>query len=370
MRQNAIKANTIICVVCVVLFLALSLLPSLGMLITGETQPSANEILASKPSVVSRDGELNRKVLNDFSSYIADRFAFRKDLVSAWSELNAKLFRTSVEEQVVLGTDGWLFFAPTLDDYMGRAMSEEELSLAASYLAALQREAESRGVRFYFTIAPNKNSLYPEHMPSYIPTAHRSSNAEKLKPYLEQFGVNYVDLFAVYAGVGETLYYRTDSHWTERGAALAADTLLAAMEKDSAFFSAEFRAGEPHRGDLYEMLYPAGKEREASEICAAGFSYTLSGDPNGGNAMRIRSSCEGRSGTLLCWRDSFGISLYPYLADSFSEAVFLRSASYDLSQIESTGADTVLIELVERNLGRLAEAGHKMTESTGENNDA
>lgn len=362
MHKDRSETDRILRIVWIVLFLAFCLVPSLGMTVAGETKPSANEILASGPRLVMKDGKWNTAFLNDVSDYLADRFAFRKPLVNAWAELNAKLFRSSVEEQVVLGGDGWLYYASTLDDYMGRSMSDEDLELAASYLAALQQEAESRGVRFYFTIAPNKNSLYGERMPSFIPENHAASNAERLKPCLERYGVNYIDLFEVFAGEGDCLYYRTDSHWTDRGAALAADTILAAMGKDAPYFSGSFCAGEPHRGDLYEMLYPTGTDQESSELYAPGFSYTLSGDPNKGNAMKIRSECPEKSGRLLCWRDSFGISLYPYLADSFENALFLRSASYDLGEIEKSGADTVLIELVERNLGQLAAAGRKGAE--------
>ncbi len=355
MRDQQRKSKYCAQIVLITLFLVLSLLPILGMFVLGETQASANEVLASKPALVGRDGSMNAKVLNDFSDYIADRFAFRKQLVTAWAKMNAALFRTSAEEQVVLGTDGWLYYTPTLDDYMGRAMSVEELEAAAAYLVSLQKEVESRGATFLFTIAPNKNSLYGGNMPSYIPENHYGSNAEWLKPYLEEYGVNYADLFSVFSEREEVLYYRTDSHWTERGAALAADTLLDAAGKTSSYFSGPFAAGEPHLGDLYEMLYPTGKGREDSLSYAPGFGYRLAGDPRGGNAMKIVSSCDGREGILLCWRDSFGISLYPYLADSFSEASFLRDTSYDLAKIDETGADVVILEIVERNLSQLAD---------------
>ena len=53
------------------------------------------------------------------------------------------------------------------------------------------------------------------------------------------------------------------------------------------------------------------------------------------------------------FRDSFGNTLYPFLADSFGQATFSRSMPYRLTMLEDTGADTVLIELVERNLDYL-----------------
>ena len=359
MRKTDFQADRFVRILWIVLFLALCLIPSVGMLFAGETKPSANEILSSRPVLVKRDGSINTDVLNDVTDYIADRFAFRKNLVTAWARLNASVFHSSAEPQVILGSDGWLYYEPTLDDYMGRSMSEEQLERAAAYLARLQQEAESRGARFLFTVAPNKNSLYGEHMPSYIPSDHASSNLERLKPYLMRYGVNYTDLFDVLSSEEETLYYRGDTHWTDRGAALAADALLEALDKPSAYFAGPFAAGEPHLGDLYEMLFPTGSEREESSTYVPGFSYTLSGDPNGGNALKISSACAGRGGTLLCWRDSFGISLYPYLADSFESALFLRSSSYDLGEIEKTRADTVIIELAERNLPQLSDAGSK-----------
>ena len=145
MRDQQPRAKHGVQIVLITLFLALSLLPVISMLFVGETQPSANEILASKPRLVDRDGRFNKTVLNDLSDYIADRFAFRKQLVTAWAKLNAALFHSSAEEQVVLGSDGWLYFAPTLDDYIGRAMSGEELDQAAAFLLSLQQAAESRG---------------------------------------------------------------------------------------------------------------------------------------------------------------------------------------------------------------------------------
>ena len=336
----------------ILLFLVLCLIPSLGMLVFSESDAAANEILASRPSVRNRDGSFNTALLSDFSDYIADRFAFRQEMVTAWSAINAKVFSGSVEEQVLLGSDGWLYYRETLDDYLGRGMSDEELEYAAKNLAMMQEYAENQGAAFVFTIAPNKNSLYPEHMPTYYSSGHNGSNAKRLPALLEQNGVNYVDLFEAFRNE-ETLYFATDSHWNAQGAALAADQILSGLGMESNYFSGSFTNPVSHRGDLYEMLYPAGTLTEPDLQLSSGFSYICENDPNGGNAITINTTAEGREGTLLCWRDSFGISLYPYLAEKFGSATFSRASSYDLSQIETLGADTVIIELVERNLEHL-----------------
>ena len=339
----------------ILLFLVLCLIPSLGILVFGESDAAANEILSSRPSAQNRDGSFNTELLSDFSDYIADRFAFRQEMVTAWSAINAKVFSASVEEQVILGSDGWLYYRETLDDYLGKGMSDEELEYAAKNLALMQEYVESQGAAFVFTIAPNKNSLYPEHMPSFYPNGHDSANAERLPGLLEQYGVNYVDLFGVFRNE-DVLYFSTDSHWNSQGAALAADHILSGLGMESSYCSGSFTNPVSHRGDLYEMLYPAGTMTEPDLQLSSGFSYRCENDPNGGNAITIKTTAEGREGTLICWRDSFGISLYPYLAEKFGSATFSRASAYDLSQIEALGADTVIIELVERNLAQLITA--------------
>ena len=196
----------------IALFLALLLIPSVGMLLGFESAAGANEILSPPP-------RFGIGMLNETADYVADRFALRQEMITLWSWLNEKLLHTSAQEQVLLGRDGFLFFSDTLDDYTGVSLSDGELAQIAQRLRALQDSLEAEGKRFVFTIAPNKNSLYSEYMPRAIANHHESANAARLLPYLERYGVHYADLFAPLSK--ELLYYRTDSHWTAQGAAVA-----------------------------------------------------------------------------------------------------------------------------------------------------
>lgn len=326
------------------LFLVLCLTPFVGLLLGFESAAGANEILAPAP-------RFGPTVLNEAADYVADRFALRQHCISLWSLLNEKLLHTSAEKQVILGRDGFLYFSDTLDDYTGVSLSDGELRQIAERLAAMQRELEAEGKQFVFTIAPNKNSLYPAWMPANIENRHETSNAVRLLPHLEACGVHYADLFTPLSA--ELLYYHTDTHWTARGAAIGADTLLAALGRDSAYAAHAFGESGLHKGDLYKMLYPTFAGREAEVTDLTGLSYTALNDVNGGNAITIRTECAAGKGKLLCWRDSFGIALYPYLADAFETATFSRAADYDLSRFQDTEYDTVILEIVERNLPRL-----------------
>lgn len=329
--------KTLASILTIVCFFALCLVPSLGIPVFGESRAAANEILAPRP-------KWGMTVLNETANWLGSRFALRQQMVTAWAKLCA-LFATSAEEQVILGRDGWLYYTPTLEDFLGPRLTDAELEQIAQRLSLLQQEAQARGEVFLFTVAPNKNSLYPEHMPAWAANGHDRADLIRLLPYLEQYGVNCVDLSAL-----DMPYYRTDSHWTAEGAAMAADRLLEALGRRSEFAAGPFTEDGVHRGDLYEMLYPALSGAEAEIVFAGGFGFEHRGDPNSGNAITIRTASGAGEGTLYCWRDSFGIALYPYLAESFSEAVFTRSTNYSLPDGRY---DVILLEVVERNLGQL-----------------
>ncbi len=338
----------------IALFLLICLTPFLGIFIFGPSEAAANEILASPPKLTERDGSFNMGVADDTEEYIADHFAFRQELVTAWAKLNAILLNSSVQEQVVLGSDDWLFYASTAEDYMGVCAPKDRLHYAAENLAMMQEYTHSLGAEFVFAIAPNKNSLYAEHMPSRFPMGE-AGNAEELLWQLNGRGVCNVDLFTAFNNQDEVLYFRTDSHWNGKGAALAADTILQSLHIPSDYYGGEFTPDKSHTGDLYEMLYPAGKETEADYRPVGGFSFSYDSEPNGGNAIKIEASNSDAQGSLVCWRDSFGISLHPYLAEAFGRSFFSRSAAYDFTEAVAREATAVVIELVERNLSQLWE---------------
>ena len=180
------------------LFLAVCLVPGLGLILTGGADAAANEILPAAPAIAA-DGVFNPDVLAETAAYVDGRFSFRLEGITAWAKLNAALFRTSTAENVLLGRGGWLFYAPTIHDYTGDApMTARELYCAARTLYLLQEYTENRGGDFLFTAAPNKNTLYPEYMPERTRLGG-ASNMDALYALLGEMGVSYLDLREVFA---------------------------------------------------------------------------------------------------------------------------------------------------------------------------
>lgn len=345
-------------------FLLLCILPSAGMLFLPPTEAAANERLTPVPQLKSEDGSWNQNVLDDATNYIADHFALRQEMVTANAMLQTGLLETSPAEDVIYGTDGWLYYAETLDDYQNRAtLTDEEVRQIAQTIADMQAYCEARGAQFVFTIAPNKNSLYPEHMPARYLQSDSPGNYEKLKPLLEEYGVHYADLFTFLSEQDEILYLKTDSHWTNRGAALAHDFLMETLGlPHTAFAQAEYTTAETHRGDLYEMLYPKGTAREAQQAYETTFSYVS--EPRTAEDILIQTtSPDAPNGRLLLCRDSFGNALHPFLAEDFREATITRQMPYPLEQVQA--GDTVIMEIVERNLTNLLKYPPNLGNQTG-----
>lgn len=324
----------------IVLICAMCLLPLLGMMF----QPTAEQEL---PALTTSEGGFNGDCLEEAETYMAEHFALRSGLRTLWAHFNAKLFRTSVDARVILGKDGWLYAAETAADYMGESMGEEALTYGARNLYLMHEYVRNNGAQLVFTISPNKNSLYPDHMPERYPMG-TSSDATRLSLLLAEQGVPYVDLFTVFRQEEAVLYYLTDTRWTTRGAALAADTILQHFHKSTGYFDGTFQIKTNRSGNLYSMLYPVGLYTEAVDSYTDGFTFTAEAED--GTVTTVQEKARGH---LVCWQDDFGSWLWPFLAEVYETAQFSEATEYDLTAVPRCHADAVIIELAESSLSRL-----------------
>ena len=334
-----------------ILLLLMCLLPLAVFVIAGPSDPGANERLAAKPRLTT-GGSLNFDVLSDTADYFDSHFGLRQALITANAAADAAVFGESATSEVLLGTDGWLYYADTLADYTGaEPMTARQLWCAARNLALMQEYVQAQGTDFLFVCAPNKNTLYPAHMPARYVRADDPSDLDRLEALLDAQGVAFCDVRSALLGAQEPAYYRTDSHWNGYGSALAHDQILAALGHNASLADETFTM-QPHRGDLYEMLYPSSSRTEDGLSLARARSFSYVGDFHAADDQRIRTS-SAASGALLMFRDSFGNALHADLAEDFGEALFSRAMPYDLSLMDEVQPDTLIVELVERNLNWL-----------------
>ncbi len=333
-----------------VFFFLICLIPSLGMAVTKTEESGENRTLASMPSLRTEEG-VNINYLPQLGDYFQDHFGFRNELVTANALIQGKVFGVSTADGVIQGTDGWLYYKDSLDDYLGRnLMSERGLFNVAHSLSMMQDYTEALGVSFAFTVAPNKNSLYGEQMPYYDSLViTEDNNLARLTGYLESEGVRYVDLYDTLKSQDEILYHERDSHWNNKGAALAAETLMDALNKEHTDYS-EVPVEErvDYYGDLDEMLYPKAMTPETEYYYDKADIFAYVGEVESNFDPQITTVNPSMENNLIMYRDSFGNALVPFFANEYGNAYFSRGVPYQMTDILNMGADTLIVERAER----------------------
>lgn len=350
----------------IVAVIGICLVPLAGMGVHATTQTTENKALAELPVLFDGAGP-NPDFLSEAGLWFTDHFAFRQELVAADAALRSALFGVSAADNVICGTNGWLYYEATLDDFQHRnGVSERMLFNMAHNMALMQEYTELLGKTFVFTIAPNKNSLYGENMPErYQYTVAQESDAERLIPWLEKEGVHYVDLFSLFEAQGEVLYYARDSHWNQKGALLAYNALLDACGIEHETWEAEaYDSVCDYYGDLNLMLYPVGAVPEEEIHFQKEFTYRYGRDGATVEDTLIQTFCDGGTQNLLMYRDSFGNSLLPYMAEHFANGTFSKVVPYPMTDLITAEPDVVIVEKVERHLPTLGEVPPQMSGMT------
>ncbi len=344
-------------IVFLALCMGLCLVPFVGMLLHPSDVMTENKELAKFPQL-KEQGRFNVDFLQELGAYFEDHFALRPLLVTADARIQSGIFGVSNVDTVVCGKDGWLYYTATIDDFLGRdAMSEREAFNAACNLALVQRYVQKQGASFLFTVAPNKNSLYGAQMPDYLQKAESGTRSmDLLLPQLTQQGVAYTDLFALFSAQQELLYLKRDSHWNRKGAVLVYDALLDALEipHDSYEAVKAVRQKDAY-GDLNKMLYPLGAEPEWEYEYQKEDTFSFVTETESVEDAWIETKNPQGEGSLLMFRDSFGNTLLPLMANTFAEGYFSRSTPMMLERsMEQCQPQTVIVEKVERNIEEFA----------------
>ena len=146
----------------VALVLAVCAFPVFTMPLFGETASTEKRELAAFPRLTKEGEGFNLAFFSELNTYLSEHFSFRSQLVTADSVAKASLFGTSSEDQVIVGTDGWLYFEKTMDDYWGRnVLDERGTTRLARTVELMQEYVQGQGAAFAFAVVPNKNTVYP-----------------------------------------------------------------------------------------------------------------------------------------------------------------------------------------------------------------
>lgn len=338
-------------------------------------EPIGKTELAPPPSVTDESGNINADFFSDFDDYFTEHLTFRSQLVTADNFLKSQLFDADAGN-VVTGSDGYIFSKETLNDYVGKTFSNRKIKNIARTVKLMQDKAVSTGNNFVFMVAPNKNTVYPEYMPTRY-TKGEASNLSLLTNELGKLGVNYTDLKAVLQSQDKQLYLKRDTHWNNLGALYGFNAIMESLGKDSKDYNGlEYTYEKRWRGDLDKMLYPSGgildnqyyfnhnydnlsilMPRLEGDNCSA--MEELMGDSEKKDSL-IKTRNLKAQGNLLMVRDSFGRAMLPFLVDNYRTTTITRSQPFSMTSLVPQSNTDVVYEIVERNLGNIVKSAPVM----------
>lgn len=356
--------------------------------------PLASYALGAKPQ------KIENRPLTDFpnpdqgwsfftqlTSWATDHLVFRQEAIDAINWLSRTLFREPPQldngptqnepvappgskpqgtvnyPKVIHGKQNWLYLGAEVSSHCAQA---QPLSTTFRQLARLNQILRKSGRRLLVLIAPDKATLFPDHLPdNYI--GERCHQAVKRKFWNKVASVPYIidirdELRTRSRELGHPLYAPKDAHWLDAGAIVAIRE-LAQRIRPSVTDTWETRPGPRWRvpADLPPMIgrsdYTEG--RHYALMPNGSDDRTHSVPTNFRTPLHLNTaSGEGTIKSDVAWLgDSFTIRSLRYLAAVFRDMTVLHHAAAQQNDgkmiarvIENN--DIIVLEVAERSLVR------------------
>jgi alginate O-acetyltransferase complex protein AlgJ len=341
---------------------------TLGGVLTfiGNPDPLANEKRRLAQLEVPRDLAQWEQFPKKFDAFFGDNFGFRQALIRLDSKVSLALLGRSPSDRVLIGKDGWLYFAGehSIELYQNALpLSESDLAVMRQRIAGRRDRLAAKGIGYAFVIAPDKHTIYPEFMPGGLPRKARPSQYSQTMEMAEAAHLPVGDLrpdLRAAKGLG-LLYRRDDTHWNDLGVAVAMRPIFAAMRPglDLAARPAsleDFNHETLKLGDLAEMALidrsETGPVFKADRLACA-YQVVDKNWDSLGRKLSTRTHCPAGGKKLLFIHDSFGQALLPRLAEHFGDmfALWARPTEEQFDAlVEQEKPDFVLEERAERYL--------------------
>lgn len=349
-------------VIWLCLFAALFMLPQLVYPLVKpylDSTNTENRTLAEKPSLTPDSFE---SFPADYEEYYNDTMPYRNQLIRLNNTLQYFLFRQQDINGVAIGRDGWLFYCseeagnPVNQSLGCWHFSEEELETMAESMQQTKDVLAERGIEFVLFIAPNKETIYMEKLPSYYEQEDEYTATDQLVDYLRA----YTDVTVVYPKeellefkelhADMPLYLKLDSHWNNLGAYIGARSLARALGIEMpAAESLGLKKIEKTSGDLAMVMNAAVTDVDTDYELSGITELTtekLKDDDQSGMVFLTRGADKRN---IFVARDSYSIALAPILASQFENSTFVHHTLFSQDKIFASDADIYVLEIVERN---------------------
>lgn len=319
-----------------------------------------NRYLAQRPEF-SVNALINGSFTKDFETYVTDQFAYRDSWVSMKSYLE-KYSGKMENNGIYIGRDGTL---------LKRFNSPDESRLKRN-AKAVEDFANKVSVPVYCTLIPSSAEIWSDKLPKHAPSLDEAALIQSVYKHITK-AIPIDSYGALEAHKNESIYYRTDHHWTTLGAYYSYAAQASAMglvPKALSDFSSEtvtdnfygtyfstsgVRYVKPDSIEKFQRDNSTVEIMEGSKISKGKLyddSFLLKKDKYGyflgGNPALVKiTTANNSSKKLLIVRDSYANAQAPFWTNNFSEVYLadLRYMKLSLADyVKQNGIDMVLVQ--------------------------
>ncbi|MES0090339.1 hypothetical protein [Mesorhizobium sp. M0030] len=246
--------------------------PLLVLAVRGAVEPYGQKDFTAFPAPESLRAS-SSGAFDQLASALLERSWLKRSAISIRNTVLLKVVRQYDHNNIATGRDGWIYWKG--DWFEGKCQERYNVELAVSRMDAMIDVAGASGIEMYFTIAPDKSTVYPEFLDPHFEKywACKQQSADLLRSTIRAKAPRIVDhLSALQEAKGRSngtdLYRKTDTHWSYFGAAIAFRQLLVAIFPDGNGVRPPVLAGKMAQNptDLETRMLLVGNGEPESEI--------------------------------------------------------------------------------------------------------
>lgn len=312
----------------------------------------------------------SRSFMAGVENYFNDHFGFRKRLVRWNNHWKGQLFHEGGGREVLIGRDGWMFYTGAdMYQHLTReeTWSQQQLENWRRFLEMRRDWLAERGCKYIFVVPPDKHTVYPEYLPSWLRPGAKPSKLQQLVAYMKAHStVEVVDLTEplLEAKTLRPEYLQTDTHWNAFGGFIGSQTVIAELSQQMPGLKPlspdlfQWKLAPRHPGDLTVMFGTSEGHPEHTSFewtAADGIAeFKPQVDPvrlpklKPTDQNTVYTINENAAGKAMFFRDSFSGAWMQFMARHFHEAIYVWHYQWDRPLIEREQPDVVIDEMVER----------------------
>lgn len=343
-KRNRKKADVMFSLVFVVILVVIMVLNLLAP--NKEVSADENRRLAGRPRF-SADSLLSGEYMEKYEKYLSDQFAGREVLRNARVVLN-RLGGSKEESGVLIGKNGQL---------MEKLLVPDQEVLGNNLDAIVDFAEKNQKMPVYMMLVPDAANVLNKDLPLLYTAADQKRMIAQVKRELDTH-VTWIDVESVLnKHTDDTIYYKTDKHWTSAGAYYVFQAAAELMDISkgvsgkfatypiSTTFNGDLAAKSgckkhvkevieiyiPLEGDTDVIVNYVDEQRKSTSLYDSSklegsnqYEVFLGGDSS---VIDIKTVSESTR-RLLVVKDSFANSFLPFLTPYFREIVVVDPQYY------------------------------------------